>query len=95
MARKAAKQQGSGGNTASPEVEQGIIKLAEQLGGFLGRVQRRADGMLDNETLKAQVAQIRDGANSLLQQVNQSTAAVKKMAAPKLKSVTEAASNAS
>jgi hypothetical protein len=62
-------------------VEPMVIALAEQLGTFLGRVQAKADGWLESETLRQQVGQIRDGATSLLEQVNQSSAAARKSAA--------------
>lgn len=59
-------------------VEQKVVALAEQLGWFLGRVQAKADGWLDNDALRAQVGQIRDGAADLLEQVNRTATAAKK-----------------
>jgi hypothetical protein len=63
-------------------VEPMVIALAEQLGTFLGRVQAKADGWLDNDALREQVAQIRDGAANLLSRVNRAGAAAGRGAAP-------------
>ena len=76
--RKAAKKQAAGYKPATQSVEPMVIALAEQLGSFLGRVQKKADGWLENEALKAQVSQIRDGAADLLKQVNRTATAAKK-----------------
>ena len=58
-----------------------VIALAEQLGTFLGRVQKKADGWLENEALRQQVSQIRDGATQLLNRVNRASAAARKSVA--------------
>ena len=79
--RKAAKNQSTKGNTTGQDVEPMVIALAEQLGSFLGRVQKKADGWLENEALVSQVSQIRDGAAALLIQVNRAGAVVSKSAA--------------
>jgi len=74
-----------------------VIALAAQLGSFLGRVQKKADGWLENDALKAQVSQIRDGAADLLKQVNKAGAAVRKSvttAAPPKKSKAKSAAKA-
>lgn len=65
---------------ASKDVEQKVVVLAEQLGWFLGKVQAKAEGWLENETLRAQVTQIRDGAAELLDHVNRASAAARKAA---------------
>ena len=65
------------GGTASKDVEAKVVALAEQLGWFLGRVQAKADGWLENETLRAQVSQIRDGAAELLDHVNRASVAAR------------------
>jgi hypothetical protein len=67
---------------ANDSVEPMVIALAEQLGTFLGRVQAKADGWLENEALREQVTQIRDGAASLLKRVNDASAAARNSAAP-------------
>ena len=68
------------GNTANDGVEPMVIALAEQLGTFLGRVQKRADGWLENEALRQQVSQIRDGASQLLDRVNRAGTAARQSA---------------
>ena len=62
------------GKPATGEVvEQKMVALAEQLGWFLGKVQAKADGWLENEALKKQLGQIRDGAADLLEHVNRAS----------------------
>ena len=81
MARKAAKGNAatakttSGSATGAQGLESGVVKLAEQLGWFVGTVQAKADGWLDSEALKQQMTQIRDGAAQMLEQVNRAGAA--------------------
>jgi hypothetical protein len=52
-------------------------------GIVLGRVQAKADGWLENEALRQQVTQIRDGATQLLNRVNSAAATARKLAPPK------------
>ncbi len=54
----------------SGDTEARVVALAEQLGWFLGTVQSRAEGWLDREMLRKEVAKIRDGAAQLLQHVD-------------------------
>ena len=83
---KSAKKQAADGPVVSEGVEPMVIALAEQLGTFLGRVQAKAEGWLENETLREQVGQIRDGAANLLKHVNSaSTAARNAVMKPKAK----------
>lgn len=79
--RKSAEAQRAGGQKANDDVEPMVIALAEQLGSFMGRVAAKADGWLENDALRQQVSQIRDGATQLLDRVNRSGAAVRKSAA--------------
>jgi hypothetical protein len=80
--RKAAmKDQSDAGQAASDVVEQKVVALAEQLGGFLGTVRAKADGWLDREALRKQVARIRDGAADLLDHVDRASAVAPKAAA--------------
>ena len=74
MAKRSAAKQAAGGTETNRDVEPMVIALAEQLGSFLGRVQKKADGWLENEALAAQVTQIRDRAAALLKQVNRARA---------------------
>ena len=74
----AKKKQAADGGTTNESVEPMGIARAEQLGTFLGRVQAKADGWLENEALREQVTQIRDGAANLLKRVNDASAATRK-----------------
>ena len=83
----AKKKQAADGQATNDSVEPMVIALAEQLGTFLGRVQAKADGWLENEALREQVTQIRDGAANLLKRVNDASA----VARQSVKSTTPAA----
>jgi hypothetical protein len=77
--RKAAKSKPGAvdGNKTNQKVEPMVIALAEQLGAFLGRVQKKADGWLENDALRKQVSEIRDGAANLLKQVGETGTSLK------------------
>ena len=79
--RKAAKNQAADGQAASDGVEPRVVALAAQLGTFLGRVQRKADGVLENAALRKQASQIRDGAADLLKLVNRAGIAARQTVA--------------
>ena len=74
MAKAKSGNQAEDGQATTEGVEPMVIALAEQLGTFLGRVQAKADGWLDNDALREQVGQIRDGAAKLLKHVNDASA---------------------
>jgi len=74
MAKRKSKGQAADGQATTEGVEPMVIALAEQLGTFLGRVQAQADGWLENDALREQVGQIRDGAANLLKHVNRASA---------------------
>lgn len=78
---KPAKNESDDGQVTSEGVEPMVIALAEQLGTFLGRVQARADGWLENDALRQQVSQIRDGATQLLDRVNRAGVTARNSAA--------------
>jgi hypothetical protein len=69
--RKAAKSKPGAveGNQTDQKVEPMVIALAEKIGAFLGRVQRKADGLLDKDALRKQATQIRDDAADLWKEV--------------------------
>jgi hypothetical protein len=75
-ARKAAKGTQTGAKqtqsaAGSPDaMEQRLVAFAEQLGTMVGNVQRQAEGWLDRESVRAEVARIRDSAGDLLEYVN-------------------------
>jgi hypothetical protein len=94
--RKASTNPPAERNATNDDVEPMVIALAEQLGSFMGRVQAKADGWLENEALRQQVSQIRDGATQLLDRVNRAGAAARDSVAkvvtaakPKAKSATK------
>ena len=79
-ARKAVSEQ-KGKPATGEVVEQKVVALAEQLGWFLGKVQAKADDWLENEAVKKQLGQIRDGAADLLETVKGAGAVVRQAAA--------------
>ena len=58
----------SGAMTADA-IEQRVLAFAEQLGRIAGTFQARAEGWMDREALKKQIAGVRDGAADLLEQL--------------------------
>ena len=64
-------------SNAKDIAEQGMVQLAEQLGWFLGTMRSKADHLLDNEAVKQQVSQIRDGAMQLFDRVNKASNAAR------------------
>jgi hypothetical protein len=79
----------SGTTTASAAttaaMEQRVLAFAEQLGRIIGTVQAKAEGWMDREAFKQQIAGVRDGAADLLAQLAGATAKAakkKKRAAP-------------
>lgn len=80
--RKAArKHQSAAAKATSDVVEQKVVALAEQLGGFLGTVRAKADGWLDRDALLTELGRIRDGAAELLDQVSRAIPVARKAAA--------------
>lgn len=57
------------GATTTDAVEQRVVAFAEQLGRIAGTFQAKADGLMDREALKKQIASVRDGAADLLEQL--------------------------
>jgi hypothetical protein len=78
--RKAAKNGQTVAETTPEGVEPLVVALAGQLGTLLGRIRGTADGWLENDTVRQQVSQIRDGATQLMDQVNRAGAAAAKSA---------------
>ena len=81
MAASKAVIQQKGKPATGEVVEQKVVALAEQLGWFLGKVQAKADGWLENEAVQKQLGQIRDGAADLLEHVKGAGAVVRQAAA--------------
>jgi hypothetical protein len=59
-------------------IEHRVVAFAEQLGRIAGTVQAKAEGWMDRETLREQIASVRDGAADLLEQLAAGTATVSK-----------------
>ena len=78
--RKAAKNTQAVAKTAPEGVEPLVVALAGQLGALLGRIRGRADGLLENDIVRQQVSQIRDGATQLMERVNSAGSSVAKSA---------------
>ena len=62
-------------------MEQRVAAFAEQLGRMVGTIQGKAEGWMDGEALKQQIASVRDTAARLLEQLADATRAPKKKAA--------------
>ncbi len=72
--RKSAENGRAKAATATSDgLEQHVMALAAQLGGFLGTVQARAEGWLDRDALMEEVGRIRDGASELLDVVTRAS----------------------
>jgi hypothetical protein len=54
---------------SSESIDQRIVAFAEQVGRIVGTVQAKTGEWLDREALSAQLAQVRDGAAQLLEQL--------------------------
>ena len=78
--RETATSSASGATTGDP-IEQRLVAFAEQLGRMVGTIQAKAEGWVDRETLNQQIADVRDGAAHLLEQLAAATRAPKKKAA--------------
>ena len=59
-------------STANP-IEQRLTAFAEQLGWTAGIIQAKAEGWMDGDTLRKQIATVRDGAVQLLDQLTGGT----------------------
>ena len=65
MDKSTQKQQ-----SASNLIEEKLVAFAEQLGGFVGTVQAKAEGWLDRSALTKEIGRIRDSAADLLAHMN-------------------------
>jgi hypothetical protein len=59
----------SSATTTADAMEQRVIAFAEQLGRIAGTFQARAEGLMDRDVVKKQIAEVRDGAADLLAQI--------------------------
>jgi hypothetical protein len=66
-------------SSGTPKVdgfEERVLAFAEQLGRIAGTVQAKTAGWMDGDTLKKELARVRDGAADLLQQLTADAPAV-------------------
>ena len=88
MSKAKSEKVQADGQATNESLEPMVIALAEQLGTFIGRVQAKADGWLENDALREQVGQIRDGALNVLKQVNRASEEARKAAARQMPKAT-------
>ena len=55
-------------------IEQRVLAFAKQAGYVAGTIQMKAEGWMDREALRKQLASVRDGASSLLEQLGNAAA---------------------
>ena len=51
-------------------MEERLLAFADQIGTMIGAVQRRAEGWLEQEAVRAEVARVKDSASDLLEYMN-------------------------
>ena len=68
----------SSGASTDDVLEERMLAIAEQLGRLAGTVQAKTAGWMDGDTLKKELARVRDGATDLLQQLTGDAPAVVK-----------------
>lgn len=64
-----AERKSTGNTKSKSETDAKVVALAEQLGWFLGTAKAKADGWLEGDKVKKELARIRDGAAELLQHI--------------------------
>ena len=94
MAKRKAAKKPAGLTMTNDSAEPMLITLAEQLGSFLGGLQRKADVLMEGESVQQQLTLIRDGATQLLERVNQASESVRKSAAKAATSVKSSVASA-
>jgi len=66
----------SSGTPTVDGLEERVLAFAEQLGRIAGTVQAKTAGWMDGDTLRKELARVRDGAADLLQQLTADAPAV-------------------
>ena len=69
-ANKTKQAQAAKTGTTSDAMEERLLAFADQMGTMVGTVQRRAEGWLESEAVRAEVARIKDSASDLLEYMN-------------------------
>ena len=71
---------------AAAGMEQRVLAFAKQAGYVAGTIQMKTEGWMDRETLRKQLASVRDGASSLLEQLGNAAGRIRRRkAAPRRK----------
>lgn len=65
-----AERKSTGNTKSKGDTEAKVVALAEQLGWFLGTAKAKADGWLESDRVRTELARIRDGASDLLQHID-------------------------
>ena len=77
---------GARGDRAAPGMEQRVLAFAKQAGYVAGTIQMKTEGWMDRETLRKQLASVRDGAASLIEQLGNAAGNIRRRkAAPRRK----------
>src|SRR5688572_9555092 len=66
------------GQVPAAAVEQRVLAFVIQASYVAGTIQMKAEGWMDREALRKQLASVRDGASSLLEQLGTAAAKVRK-----------------
>ena len=79
---------------AAAAMEQRVLAFAKQAGYVAGTIQMKAEGWMDREALRKQLASVRDGATQLLEQLGRAAGKIRrrKAAAPTKRKATRARS---
>ena len=84
---------GARSSRAAAVMEQRVLAFAKQAGFVAGTIQMKTEGWMDRETLRRQLASVRDGASSLLEQLGNAARKVRRRkAAPPARKNTRARS---
>ena len=86
MAKRNSKVARKGGTPASSvptaraaaAMEQRVLAFAKQAGYVAGTIQMKAEGWMDREALRTQLASVRDGATQLLEQLGSAAGKIRR-----------------
>jgi len=74
------------GDRAAAGMEKRVLAFAKQAGYVAGTIQMKTEGWMDRETLRKQLASVRDGAASLIEQLGNAAGNIRRRkAAPRRK----------
>ena len=69
---------GARSSRAATGMEQRVLAFAKQAGYVAGTIQMKTEGWMDRETLRKQLASVRDGASSLLEQLGNAAGKIRR-----------------